>query len=94
MIDKNKRQFFKQGILKQVAGIVTGFREGMAAADRKDEFERFFESDESCYALTLAYPDDLLLETAKLHGIETDGRDKKDIIKELFLKQGGDAYRF
>ena len=94
MIDKHKRQFFKHGILKQVAGIVAGFQEGMTAADRKDEFERFFESDESCYALTLAYPDDLLLETAKLHGIETEGRDKKDIIKELFLKQGGDAYRF
>jgi hypothetical protein len=94
MIDKDKRSFFKGGILKQVAGIVAGFREGLAAAERQEEFERFFESDESCYALTLAYPDDLLLETAKLHGIETEGRDKKDIVKELFVKQGGDAYRF
>jgi hypothetical protein len=94
MIDKNKRQFFKQGILKQVAGIEAGFKEGMAAADRKNEFERFFESDESCYALTLAYPDDMLLETAELHGIKTEGRDKKEIVKELFVKQGGDAYRF
>jgi hypothetical protein len=94
MIDRNRRQFFKRGLLKQLAGIVTGFQEGMATADRKDSFERFFESDESCYALTLAYPDDLLLETAKLSGIETEGRDKKDIVKELFLKKGGDEYRF
>jgi hypothetical protein len=94
MIDRNRRQFFKRGLLKQLAGIVAGFQDGMATADRKDSFERFFESDESCYALTLAYPDDLLLETAKLNGIETEGRDKKDIVKELFLKKGGDEYRF
>ncbi len=94
MIDRNRRQFFKRGLLKQLAGIVAGFQEGVATADRRDSFERFFESDESCYALTLAYPDDLLLETAKLHGIETEGRDKKDIVKELFLKKGGDEYRF
>jgi hypothetical protein len=94
MVDKNKRLFFKRGLLNQVAGIVAGFREGMETAVRRDAFDQFFESDESCYALTLAYPDDLLLETAKLHGIETEGRDKKDIVKELFLKQGGDAYRF
>jgi hypothetical protein len=94
MVDKNKRLFFKRGLLKQVAGIVAGFQEGMEEAERRDCFDRFFETDESCYALTLAYPDDLLLETAKMHGIATDGRDKKDIVKELFLKQGGDAYRF
>ena len=94
MIDRNRRQFFKRGLLKQLAGIVAGFQDGMATVDRRDSFERFFESDESCYALTLAYPDDLLLETAKLHGIETENRDKKDIVKELFLKKGGDEYRF
>jgi hypothetical protein len=94
MVDKNKRQFFKRGLLKQVAGIVAGFQEGMATADRMDSFERFFESYESCYALTLAYPDDLLLETARRYGIQTEGRNKKHIIKELFLKQGGHEYRF
>jgi hypothetical protein len=94
MMDKSKRQFFKQGLLKQVAEMVAGFQEGMEKADRRDEFERFFESDESCYALTLAYPDELLLETAKLHGIPTEGRNKKEIVRELFLKKGGDEYRF
>lgn len=94
MVDKNRRYFFKHGLLKQVAGIIAGFQEGVVTADRRDSFERFFESDESCYALALAYPDDLLLETARLNGIETEGRDKKDIVKELFLKKGGDEYRF
>jgi hypothetical protein len=94
MVDKDKRFFFKRGLLKQVAGIVAGFQEGMETVERKETFDQFFESDESCYALTLAYPDDLLIETARLHGIESEGRDKKDIVKELFMKQGGDAYRF
>jgi hypothetical protein len=94
MVDRSKRHFFRQAVLKQVAGVVAGFREGMATADRRDEFERFFASAESSHALTLAYPEDLLLETARLHGIQTEGREKKDIVKELFLKQGGHAYRF
>jgi len=94
MVDQNRRYFFKRGLFKQVAGIVARFQEGMTEVDHKDSFDRFFESDESCYALTLAYPDDLLLETAKLHGIATEGRDKKEIIKELFIEQGGDVYRF
>ena len=94
MVDKGRRQFFTSGILKQCAELVAGFREGEAAAEQRESFERFFESDESCYALTLAYPDDLLLETAKLYGIEIEGRDKKDIVRELFLKKGGDEYRF
>ena len=94
MVDKSKRLFCKQGLLKQAAGIVAGFQEGLAAVERKNEFEKFFESDESCYALTMAYPEDLLIETARLHGIETEGRDKKEIVKELFQKQGGNEYRF
>jgi hypothetical protein len=93
-MNDGRRQFLRRGLLRQVAGFVAGFQEGVAAAERKDEFERFFESDESCYALTLAYPDDILMETAKQYGIETDGRDKKEIVKELFLRQGGHDYRF
>jgi hypothetical protein len=94
MQDKSRRQFFKTGFLEQIAKITAGFREGMAVAERKECFERFFESDESCYALALAYPDDLVMETARLHGIETKGREKKDIVRELFLKKGGNEYRF
>lgn len=89
MIDESKRQFFKRGFLGQIAGIVAGFQEGMAAAERKDEFERFFGSYESCYALVLAYPDDILLETARKEGVAVEGREKIDIVKELFIKKGG-----
>ena len=49
----------------------------------------YFDSYESSYALTLAYPDEILIETARQSGIRTDGREKNEIIKELFEKSGG-----
>jgi hypothetical protein len=94
MVDKEKRYLFRSAFLKPIAGAVASFREGMAAAERKAAFERFFETDESCYALSLAYPEDLLLETARMHGIQTDGLEKKEIVKALFSLKGQDDYRF
>jgi len=90
----DRREFLRHGLLRQAAAFVSDVQEGMAAADRRDEFERFFESDESCYALALAYPDDILIETAKRYGIETEGRAKKDVAKALFLSQRANEYRF
>ena len=92
MVDQNKRFFFRRGWLRQVGEIVSGFQEGMREAEQEIAFERYFESYDSSYALTLAYPDDLILETARRHGIETEGREKNDIVKELFKKHGGGEY--
>jgi len=94
MVDQNKRNFFRRGWLRQVGKIVSGFQEGMQQADQKIAFDRYFESYDSSYALTLAYPDDLLLETARQYGIETEGREKNEIVKELFKKHGGGEYGF
>jgi hypothetical protein len=92
MVDQNKRFFFRRGWLLQVGEIISGFQEGVQEVEQKSAFERYFESYDSSYALTLAYPDDLLLETARRHGIETERREKKDIVKELFKKHGGEEY--
>ena len=92
MVDQNKRLFFRRGWLRQMGEIISGFQEGMHEAEQEIAFERYFESYDSSYALTLAYPDDLLLETARRHGIETEGREKNDIVKELFKKHGGREY--
>ena len=94
MVDQNKRNFFRRGWLRQVGEIVSGFQVGMQQAEQEIAFDRYFESYDSSYALTLAYPDDLLLETARQHGIETEGREKKEIVKELFKKHGGEEYGF
>jgi hypothetical protein len=94
MVDKAKRNFFKHGLLRQAGEIVAGFRDGIRGNDSETAFDRYFESYDSSYALTLAYPDDVLLETARMHGIETEGRERSEIVKELFRQNGDPEYGF
>jgi hypothetical protein len=89
MTDNSRRRFLSKYFLHQAGRCLQGFEEGLREARQKAEFDQFFDSYESSYALTLAYPDDILLETARNFGIETENRSKKDIVKELFIKQGG-----
>ena len=89
MADAGRREFLKRYFKSQVGNILAGFAAGVKEAEEEETFDQFFDSYESSYALTLAYPDDILMETARTHGIETEGREKNDIVKELFKKQGG-----
>ena len=89
MTDQSKRQFLCKFFIRQAAQFVQSFEAGVREAEQKEEFDRFFESYDSCYAPALAYPDDILVETARRHGIETEGREKIEIVKELFVKKGG-----
>ncbi len=89
MADNSRRGFLSKFFLHQAGRCLQGFEEGLEEARQKAEFDQFFESYESSYALTLAYPDDILLETAKKNGIETESRSKQEIVKELFIKKGG-----
>ena len=93
MINKNRRHFFKHSLLREIAEVATGFQAGLQQAEERADFDDFFKSYESSYALTLAYPDEILLETARRLGIETDGREVNDIVKELFEKKGGYDHR-
>ena len=94
MVDKSKRKFCRRYFLQQAAEIISGFNAGVQEVKEKEAFEDFFESYDSSYALTLAYPDDLLLETAHRYCIETEGREKNEIVKELFREHGGGEYGF
>lgn len=89
MADESKRLFFPRYLRQLMGEVIAAYEEGVKEVNRKTDFERFFESDESSAALTLAYPDDILMETARREGIEITGRKKSDIVKELFLKRGG-----
>lgn len=90
MVDKSKRRLFsRKGIAEEIGQIAANFSAGMDEAEKKERFDRFFESYEASYALTLAYPDEILLESARMAGIETEGRDKKEIVKEMMQKKGG-----
>ena len=88
-MDKSKRTFCKSYFFRQIENVVESFGEGLKEAQQSLAFDDFFESYESSYALTLAYPDEILIQTAHQHGIETEGREKNEIVKELFEKYGG-----
>jgi hypothetical protein len=87
MADNSRRQFLTKYFLHQVGRCLRGFEDGVDKVRQEDDFESFFESDESSYALTLAYPDEILLESAKNCGIDIDGRSKREIVRELMLKR-------
>jgi hypothetical protein len=89
MADTARRDFLKRYFIRQVGEIVSGFTAGVREAEKAEAFDDFFDSYESSYALTLAYPDDILLETARSQGVQTEGREKNDIVKDLFKKTGG-----
>jgi hypothetical protein len=92
-MDKERRKFLRQSWIRQLASVVGAFQEGMSEARQQQDFESFFESYESSYALTLAYPEEILIETARKEGIAVEGRDKNEIVKELFEKKGGYSHR-
>lgn len=89
MVDTSKRGFLKTSFIEGIGKVIAGFDEGVKKVEAKQNFDAYFDSYESSYALTLAYPDEILMETARQAGIKIDGRDKKEIIKELFEKKGG-----
>ncbi len=84
MIDESKRAFFGNLFKELVRNSVAAFESGCEEARTDQEFQNFFASYESSYALTLCYPDDILLETARQQGIPCEGREKIDIVKDLF----------
>lgn len=66
---------------------VTGVREAEEEEREERTLAEFFESYESSYALTLNYPDEILIETARMQGIEVEGREKIDIVKDMFIRK-------
>jgi hypothetical protein len=84
------RRHFLQNFCREIAkSVFSGLKAGAEEARERQDFDEFFDSYESSYALTLNYPDEILIETARHEGIEVEGRDKKDIARELFQLKGG-----
>jgi hypothetical protein len=92
-LEKGRREFFKD-FFREIAQQAVQGAEAVAESLREEkDLEQFFDSYESSYALTLNYPDDIFLETARMEGIEVEGRDKIDIAKEMFAREGGGRNR-
>jgi len=92
-MDGSRRHFITRSLQKIAGETWAAFQQGVREAKDRENFDAFFSDYESSYALTLAYPDDILLETARREGIAVDGREKNDIVKDLFLKKGGYGHR-
>lgn len=93
MTYQSRRSFFRGLVEEAFARTLGAFRCGLEEKKREDDLEDFFSSYESSYALTLNYPDDIIFESARRAGIPTEGREKIEIVKELFLRQGGESHR-
>jgi len=67
-------------------GAASGAVKGSFAADDETlawDQQEFFSSYETSYSMTLAYPDDILIESARTVGIPVDGREKLDIVRDM-----------
>jgi len=54
--------------------------------EETDFLEAFFASYASSYSLSLAYPESLWKATAENLGIDTEGKDRLQLAKEVFIK--------
>ena len=88
-VEEGRRHFLKNFVREMTKEAVTGYQEAETRDRERESFEEFFGSYESSYALTLNYPDEILLESARNEGIEVENREKIDIVREMFLKKGG-----
>ncbi len=88
-MSEDRRHFLRNFCREIAKSVATGLKAGAEEARERQDFDEFFESYESSYALTLNYPDEILIETARQEGIEVEGRDKKEIAQELFRLKGG-----
>lgn len=86
-MESNRREFLRNFLHHTARQVLTEFDAGAGEGVEAEYFSEFFDSYESSYALTLNYPDDILLETARQEGIEVKDREKIDIVREMFMKK-------
>ncbi len=85
----SRREFFTRYLARELGRVAGGFQEGLKEAREQAEFERFFESYENSYSLTLAEPEELLIESARQAGIPVEGRDRREVVRDLWRQQRG-----
>lgn len=74
------------GLCRELGQVAKSFQEGVDEARPSWETLDFFSSYETSYSLTLAYPDDILIESARKMGIAVEGKEKISIVREMFEK--------
>jgi len=81
--DRRRREFLTRELLLGIRRLLHGSQpaDPQEIAGRAD----YFASFETCYPL-LAEAGELLYEEAARHGIETKGRSREDIAREIFSR--------
>jgi hypothetical protein len=82
----SRRDFISTRLIREIRKLLAA---GEPTCEKTgDLFEEFFRSYEDSYALTLAYPEEFFIESAKKMGIETEGKDRLQLVKEIVAKAG------
>jgi hypothetical protein len=81
-INRSRREFLRRGVFSEV------FRFAREVADSYGEKqEDYFDSFEKCYPL-ISEAGEMLMEEAVKHGIQTQGKSKLEIAREIFAASG------
>lgn len=82
----------KKNLQEELIGVIKEFRDLFHEINESleidevglDFFKDFFKDYNSSYSLSLAYPESLWKLTAENAGIDTEGKDRLQLAKELF----------
>jgi len=85
-IDKSRRDFLTKDLLAQAIRFFNEVADSCESREPIEEKEDYFESFEKCYPL-LSEAGGLLMDEAIKQGIETKGKSKLEVAKEIFSSQ-------
>lgn len=85
-VRKSKRDFLTRGMFAETMRYLNEMLAPYKKEDHLEEKEDYFESFEKCYPL-LSEAGELLMEEAAKQGIQTEGKSKLEIARELFSTQ-------
>jgi hypothetical protein len=85
-MDKSRRNFLARDLWRGTIGLLKQEFSSNAGKEELSEKEDYFESFERCYPL-LAEAGELLFEEARRQGIQTEGKTKLEIAKEIFSER-------
>jgi hypothetical protein len=72
---------------RELREVIDDIKESLEMDDEELDFLRdFFKDYNSSYSLSLAYPEELWVATAKSIGIDVEGKDRLQLAKEVFTR--------
>ncbi|MDI7260789.1 MAG: hypothetical protein QME90_12815 [Thermodesulfobacteriota bacterium] len=85
-MDKSRRDFLTKDFFTEAIRFFNEMADSCESRESVEEKEDYFESFEKCYPL-LSEAGSLLMDEAIKQGIETKGKSKLEIAKEIFSSQ-------